>query len=137
LLLRWRRERRKSTLPAERFLSAIRVGMRFVMHARELQAVLVRGLAFFVFASATWSLFPLIVRKELARGPEVYGVLLTCIGAGAVGGAMILPKVAREGIARRAGSGRVLALMRLPHSRWRMFGMCRLLCMAMLATGVA
>src|SRR5512147_1855250 len=56
VLLRWRREHRKSTLPAERFLSAIRVGLRFVMHARPLQIVLIRGGAFFVFASATWSL---------------------------------------------------------------------------------
>ena len=43
-LLRWRREHHKSTLPAERFLSAIRVGMRFVMHTRALQMVLIRGL---------------------------------------------------------------------------------------------
>ncbi len=93
VLLRWRREPRKSALPAERFVSAIRVGVRFVLHARELQAVLVRGLGFFAFASATWSLFPLVVRKELARGPEIYGLLLTCIGIGAVAGAMILPRL--------------------------------------------
>src|SRR5208283_805571 len=90
-LLRWRREHHKSTLPAERFLSAIRVGMRFVMHTRALQVVLIRGGAFFVFASATWSLFPLIVRQQLGRGPEIYGLLLTCIGVGAVAGAMLLP----------------------------------------------
>ena len=86
VLLRWRRVHRKSTLPAERFLTAIRVGIRFVMHAQPLQVVLIRGGAFFVFASATWSLFPLIVRRELGRGPEIYGLLLTCIGIGAVGG---------------------------------------------------
>src|SRR6202162_6199987 len=83
VLLRWRREYHKSTLPAERFLSAIRVGMRFVMHTRALEVVLIRGSAFFVFAAATWSLFPLIVRRELGQGPEVYGLLLTCIGIGA------------------------------------------------------
>ena len=93
VLVRWRREHRKSALPAERFLSAIRVGMRFVMHTRALQIVLIRGIAFFVFASATWSLFPLIVRRELGRGPEIYGLLLTCIGVGAVGGALLLPRV--------------------------------------------
>jgi hypothetical protein len=93
VLVRWRREHRKSTLPAERFLSAIRVGMRFVMHTHALQVVLIRGSAFFVFASATWSLFPLIVRRELGRGPEIYGFLLTCIGVGAVAGAMLLPRV--------------------------------------------
>src|SRR5207302_570046 len=78
VLYGWWRERRKSSLPAERFVSAIRVGMRFVTHTRALQGVLIRGVGFFLFASATWSLFPLIVRKELGRGPEVYGVLLTC-----------------------------------------------------------
>src|SRR5215831_7296778 len=87
VLIGWRREHRRSTLPAERFMSAIRVGVRFVLHADALQAVLIRSSAFFIFASATWALFPLIVRKELGRGPEVYGLLLTCIGIGAVAGA--------------------------------------------------
>src|SRR6267154_2781181 len=93
VLYGWRRERRKSSLPAERVVGAMRVGMRFVTHTRALEGVLIRGVGFFLFASATWSLFPLIVRKELGRGPEVYGVLLTCIGVGAVAGAMVLPRV--------------------------------------------
>jgi MFS family permease len=92
-LWRWKRPRRTSTLPAERFVSAIRVGMRFVLHTRSLQAVLIRGMAFFLFAASTWSLFPVIVRRELGRGPEVYGFLLTCIGIGAVSGALALPWV--------------------------------------------
>ena len=78
-----RREHRKSTLPAERFFSAIRVAMRFVLHADALQVVLIRGAGFFIFASATWALFPLVVRSELGRGPEIYRLLLTCNGAGA------------------------------------------------------
>src|SRR5678815_1232768 len=92
VLVRWRRQRRRSSLPAERFVSAMRVGLRFVTHTRALQIVLIRGSAFFVFASATWSLFPLIVRRELGMGPEIYGLLLTCIGIGAVGGALLLPR---------------------------------------------
>src|ERR1051326_3805724 len=63
VLLRWHREHHKSPLPAERFVSAIRIGMRFVMHTPALKVVLVRGAGFFLFASATWSLFPLIVRR--------------------------------------------------------------------------
>jgi MFS family permease len=93
VLIHWRRERRRSALPAERFISAIRVGLRFVTHTRSLQVVLIRGGAFFAFASASWALFPLIVRRELGRGPEVYGLLLTCIGAGAVIGALLLPRI--------------------------------------------
>ena len=136
VLARWRREHRKSTLPAERFVSAVRVGMRFVLHTRDLQAVLVRGLAFFVFASATWSLFPLIVRRELGRGPEIYGLLLTCIGIGAVVGAMILPRV-RPRVSRDfmiAGATVLYALAALALGHVPNVG---LLALAMLATGMA
>ena len=136
VLLRWRREHHKSTLPAERFLTAIRVGMRFVMHTHALQVVLIRGGAFFVFASATWSLFPLIVRRELGRGPEIYGLLLTCIGIGAVAGAMLLPRV-RARISRDAlvaGASALYALAALALAHVQNIG---LLAVAMLATGVA
>jgi MFS family permease len=136
VLLHWRRETRKSALPAERFLSAIRVGLRFITHARPLQAVLIRGAAFFVFASATWSLFPLIVRRELGRGPEVYGLLLTCIGVGAVVGAMLLSRL-RGRVSRNAmvaGASALYALAALALAYLQNLG---LLAVAMLATGVA
>jgi len=136
VLLRWQREHHKSTLPAERFVSAIRVGLRFVMHTRALQVVLIRGSAFFVFASATWSLFPLIVRRELGRGPEIYGLLLTCIGVGAVAGAMLLPrlraKVSRDTMV--AGASALYALAALALAYLQNVG---LLAVAMLATGAA
>jgi MFS family permease len=136
LLLRWHREHRKSTLPAERFLRAIRIGARFVMHAPALKMVLVRGAAFFLFASATWSLFPLIVRRELQRGPEVYGLLLTCIGLGALLGAMLLPRiramVSRDVLVAGASALYALAALALAHVH-----NVALLAVAMLATGVA
>ena len=119
VLLRWRREHRKSTLPAERFLSAIRVGMRFVMHTRALQVVLIRGVAFFVFASATWSLFPLIVRRELGRGPEIYGLLLTCIGVGAVARRHAAAARAREASRATRWSPARACSTRSPRSRSR------------------
>ena len=135
-LLRWRREHEKSTLPAERFFSAIRVGMRFVTHTRALQIVLIRGSAFFIFASATWSLFPLIVRQELQRGPEIYGLLLTCIGIGAVAGAILLPRVramvSRDTLVAGASALYALAALSLAHLPY-----IPLLAVAMVATGVA
>ena len=135
-LLRWRREHHKSTLPAERFLSAIRVGMRFVMHTEALQVVLIRGGGFFVFAAATWALFPLIVRKELGRGPEIYGLLLTCIGLGAVIGGVLLPKirakVSRDALVAGASGLYALAALALAHVQ-----NIPLLAVAMVATGMA
>jgi MFS family permease len=136
VLARWKHDRVRSSLPAERFLSAIRVGMRFVMHTRALQVVLIRGMAFFIFASATWSLFPLIVRKELGKGPETYGFLLTCIGVGAVAGATLLPwlraKFSRDVLV--AGSSALYALAALALAYLQNLA---LLAAAMLATGVA
>ena len=136
VLARWKHDRVKSSLPAERFFSAIRVGMRFVMHTSALQVVLIRGMAFFIFASATWSLFPLIVRRELGKGPETYGILLTCIGVGAVGGAMLLPwlraKVSRDVLVAGASVLYALAALALAYLQ-----NMALLAGAMLATGVA
>jgi MFS family permease len=136
VLMRWHRDHRKSALPAERFLSAIRVGVRFITHTRALQVVLIRGIAFFVFASATWALLPVIVRRELGRGPEVYGILLTSIGVGAVAGAMLLPrlraKLSRDALV--AGASVLYALGALALAYVQNLG---LLVAAMLATGVA
>ena len=136
LLLRWRREHRKSSLPAERFLSAIRVGMRFVLHTRSLQAVLIRGAAFFGFAASTWSLFPLVVRHELGRGPEVYGLLLACIGLGAVIGALLLPR-ARSKVSRDGLVGGATALYALAALALAWLHNLALLSVAMIMTGVA
>ena len=136
VLLQWRREHHKSTRPAERFLSAIRVGMRFVMHTRALQVVLIRGAAFFLFASATWSLFPLIVRRELGRGPEVYGLLLTCIGIGAVAGALLLPRV-RARISPSVLDAAASALYAVAMLALAYVQNVALLAVAMLATGAA
>lgn len=136
VLLRWRREHRKSSLPAERFLSAIRVGMRFVLHTRSLQAVLIRGAAFFGFAASTWSLFPLVVRRELDRGPEVYGLLLACIGLGAVISAVLLPK-ARSKVSRDGLVGGATALYALATLALAWLHNVALLCVAMIMTGIA
>ena len=78
-------------LPAERFASAIRAGFRHARHNPHLRATLVRAVAFFLFASAYWALLPLVARSQISGGPELYGILLGAIGAGAVGGAFALP----------------------------------------------
>lgn len=92
-LARWPREPRASALAAERLAGAIRAGLRYARHSPPLQRVLARGVAFYAFASANWALLPLIVRQELGRGAETYGVFVALIGAGAVGGALLLPAI--------------------------------------------
>ncbi len=99
VLYRWQREPAFSGLPAERFTGALRAGLRYARHAPNLHAAAIRGLGFFVFASASWALLPLVARQLEGGGPETFGILVASIGAGAVFGAVLLPKV-REKFSR-------------------------------------
>ena len=58
-----------------------------------MRATLARAVGFFLFASAYWALLPLVARTQLDGGPQLYGILLGAIGAGAIGGAFVLPKL--------------------------------------------
>lgn len=89
----WKRSPKPSVLPAERLLGAVRLGVRYACSAKPLQAVLVRTMAFFVGASAGMSLLPLLVRQELQGSAADFGILLGCVGIGAISGAMLLPKL--------------------------------------------
>jgi predicted MFS family arabinose efflux permease/quinol monooxygenase YgiN len=93
-LVWWRQSKNGGQhLPPERFLNAIRAGLRHARYNEPLSATLMRAIAFFLFASAYWALLPLVARSQIAGGPEIYGVLLGAIGAGAVGGAFALPRL--------------------------------------------
>ncbi|MBX9904014.1 MAG: MFS transporter [Burkholderiales bacterium] len=85
----------------ENFLPAIAAGVRYAMHAPALKIVLWRAVAFFVFASAFWALLPLIVRTGLKADASLYGVMVGAVGLGAVGGALLLPRIDRYAGAHR------------------------------------
>lgn len=80
-------------LPAEDVGAAIVAGLRYAVHSAPLRATLLRALAFFLFASAFWSMLPLIARVVLSGGPTLYGLLLASVGVGAVAGALLLPRI--------------------------------------------
>jgi predicted MFS family arabinose efflux permease len=90
-LLWWHPPEKSARLPVERFGSAIRIGFRHARNNPHLRATLVRAAAFFLFASAYWALLPLVVRTQIAGGPDLYGYLLAAIGVAAVGAALGLP----------------------------------------------
>lgn len=93
-LFRWRRPaRRGASLPRERIGTALRVGLRHARYNPHLSATLIRTAAFFVSASAYWALLPLATLRQASGGATLYGGLLAMIGAGAVAGALILPRL--------------------------------------------
>lgn len=80
----------------ESFPGAMAAGLRFVRHAPVLQHVLARLAVFVFIASAYWTLLPVLVRRELAGSPGVYGNLLAAIGIGTVITALSLPWLRRK-----------------------------------------
>jgi MFS family permease len=96
VIYRWHPAPQRSTMPPEQIFGAMRAGLRYVRHAPELRAALVRTAAFIFCASALWALLPLQARHALGLGSFGYGVLLGCIGTGAVRGAAFLSKVRQK-----------------------------------------
>jgi MFS family permease len=85
VLTRWRRPRAPaSTLPSERFIGAMRVGLQFARQTPAVRAALVRGFSYFLSAVAIVALLPVVVRDELGGGSNVYSLLLGLFGLGAV-----------------------------------------------------
>jgi MFS family permease len=89
----WKRTPNESGLPAERCLSAMRSGLRYARYSSLLPSILVRGVGFFPFASALWALLPILVNQRLHAGSSVYGLLMACIGLGAITIAVVLPRI--------------------------------------------
>jgi MFS family permease len=96
VLYRWPRVAQVSALPAEDVFGAMRAGVRYVRHAPSVQAVLLRTGAFILGGSALWALLPLVARDELGLDATGYGVILGCLGAGAVAGGILLPRIEQK-----------------------------------------
>src|ERR1700676_3068779 len=96
VLYRWRPAPHRAILPAERLTGAIRTGVRFVFNSPPMQIVLLRTFGFIFFISALWALLPVIVSQDLNLGALGYGLLLGCIGLGAVMSAAVLPQIQRR-----------------------------------------
>jgi MFS family permease len=92
----WRRPVEEAMLPAERIWGAMTTGLRYVRHAPEVIAPIVRGCTFVSCGASLWALLPLVASHKLKAGPEGYGLLLAALGAGAVAGAMALPHLKRN-----------------------------------------
>jgi MFS family permease len=121
VLYRWKRPKSQSSaLPAERVLGSVRAGIRYMSHAGAVRGILIRAFLLTSCVSAMWALLSLVAATDLRRGALGYGLLNGCIGAGAVFGAIILPRARARFSAERlvlasslvfSGSLTVLALV--------------------------
>ena len=80
----------------ERFAPAVRAGLRFVRFSPPVRTVLLRGAAFSVSASALWALLPVVALGRLGLSESSFGLLMGCVGTGAILGATMLPRLRRR-----------------------------------------
>ena len=104
VLLSWRRERKESSRGLS-YRQSVYQGVRYVKRSGVLRNVMF-GVGLFIFpASALWSLLPLVVKERLAWGPDGFGLVVACVGIGAVIAAQVLPR-----FQTRLGSDRAVAV---------------------------
>jgi MFS family permease len=87
---------RKLTLPREHAIAAVRAGGRYVVNSPTLLALVARAVAFIFPAGAIWALLPLVARDRLGLGSAGYGMLLGCVGIGALAAVTFGPAVRRR-----------------------------------------
>ena len=95
-LVWWKRPKAEASALNEQFFGAFRAGVRYARASRELHVVLLRAAVFFLFASSVWALLPLVARRMLGGTAGFYGVMLGAVGAGAILGAVLLPKLRKR-----------------------------------------
>jgi MFS family permease len=105
----------------ERLAPAVRAGVRFVRFSPPVRTVLLRGGVFSVSASALWALLPVAALDRLDLSDSSFGLLMGCVGAGAILGATMLPRLRRRlgfdrmvGLASVGLAGGLIALAYIP-----------------------
>jgi MFS family permease len=113
-----------SKLPAERLWGGTLSGLRYARHSHMILAQLVRTVAFGGAGSALWALLPVIGQRQLGLGAQGYGVLMGCLGGGAVAAGLVIGRLrARVGLEKLVGGScivfaLVMAIAALATSPW-------------------
>jgi MFS family permease len=83
--------------------------LRFVRHSETVLAQLVRTSAYSAAGSALWALLPVIGQRQLGLGATGFGLLMGCLGTGAVLAGLVIGRVrARVGLEPLVAGGAVV-----------------------------
>ena len=73
--------------------AAVRTGARYARFSAPLRTVIARTALFVLFGSAMWALLPVVTVRRLGLDASAFGILMACVGAGAVAAATVLPRL--------------------------------------------
>jgi MFS family permease len=89
----WKRSPEKSRLPREAIGRAMISGARYAIHSPPIRTVALRTLLIGMIGSANSALMPLVAHSLLHGDARLYGILLGCVGIGAVIGAVSIGRI--------------------------------------------
>lgn len=117
-----------SRLPAERLWGGMLSALRFARHSETVLAQLVRTVAYSAAGSALWALLPVIGQRQLGLGATGFGLLMGCLGTGAVAAGLVIGRMRqRLGLERLVAIGSVvfagaMLVAALSHTPWLTYG---------------
>ncbi|MBK6714191.1 MAG: MFS transporter [Burkholderiales bacterium] len=82
-----------SRLPAERLWGGTLAGLRYARHSQTILAQLLRTAAYAAAGSALWALLPAIGAQRLGTGAEGFGLMMGCMGGGAVAAGLVIGRM--------------------------------------------
>jgi MFS family permease len=87
---------RTSSLPNERFVAAMRLGLQFSRQTPAMVAALAHVCGYTFFAVVMQALLPLVARDRLGGDAGTYTLLLSAMGIGAIAGVLALPALRKR-----------------------------------------
>ncbi len=98
-----------SRLPAERLWGGMESALRFAWHSQSVFAQLARTTAYTAAGSALWALLPVVAQQRLGLGAAGFGLLMGCMGGGAVAAGFLIARWRqRHGLERIVQAGCVV-----------------------------
>jgi len=80
-------------LPPERLWGGMLSALRYARHSPAIFAQLVRTVVYSGLGSALWALLPVIAQRQLELGAAGYGLLIGCLGSGAVAAGFVVGRL--------------------------------------------
>ena len=111
-------------LPAERLWGGMLSALRFAWHSHTVFSQLVRAGAYCAAGSALWALLPVIGQQQLNLGAAGFGLMMACLGIGAVVAGFLIGRLRiRFGLERLVAGGCMLfaaVMLTAAYSEWHL-----------------